>query len=210
MYREGAVVIHQLDEVGGAFGQGDLQGEVVQGFNADLGKIGDLPGGEGLGVFHREQHVVVLGAHGRAEQAFPGPHVVVGTHGVTVGPPRLGIDMEGDGAAVLADIPALGHPGFRLQGIGVLDCQALEQGANDVVFRHPGHHVRVQALGLGTVAVVENTLAVARLDIGFAAATGDERAGECDNAEDAGRDSPAVRWDDDSQTLVQEFAQFGQ
>ena len=39
---------------------------------------------------------------------------------------------------------------------------------------HPGDNVGVQALGLGTVAVMKDAFAIAALDVGFAAGAGCE------------------------------------
>ena len=75
-----------------------------------------------------------------------------------------------DHRAVLGDVPAFGDTGFRLQGVGVFDCQALEQGANDVVFGHPGHDMRIKSLGFGAIAVMEDAIAIAAQHIRFAAA----------------------------------------
>ena len=51
----------------------------------------------------------------------------------------------------------------------------------------PGDHVGVQALGLGAVAVVEDSLAVAARDIGFAASAG-RKQGDCgDQQQGAGK-----------------------
>ncbi len=170
-------MVHQLDEVGRGGRQGDLQGEVVQGFYAHLAEVGELALGVGFGIDDGVEHVGVEVTHCRVECPVPGPDVVVCGDGIAVGPAGLGIDVKGDHRAVIADIPASGHAGFGLQGVGILDRQALEQGADELVFRHAGDHVWVEALGFGAVAVVQDAQAVARKNVRLAAAAGHQDGG---------------------------------
>ena len=53
----------------------------------------------------------------------------------------------------------------------MLGHQPLQQGGDDIVFRHPGDDMGIELLGFGTVTEVEDLLPVARLHIALAAAT---------------------------------------
>ncbi len=72
--------------------------------------------------------------------------------------------MEAIGAAVGADLPALGNAWLRSQGFRILDHQTLEQRLHDVGFRDTSRDMRIDALGLGAVAEVQDAGGVTRLN----------------------------------------------
>ena len=152
--RKGAVVVHQLQEVGRGFVQGDLKSELVQCFHAEIIGAGQFTGGVGLCIFNRVQHIGVQVTHCRVERALPGPDIIFCGHGVTIGPPGCGVDIKGDNTAVFTELPAFGNAWLRLQGIGVFHRKAFEQSPDQVAFGNTGHHMGVQPLGLRAIAVV--------------------------------------------------------
>ena len=154
VHRKGAVVIHQLNKVGGRGIQRNFQGGVIQGLHTYLGKILDLALRVGLGIDHREQHVGIQVAGLRMQRPIPAPDIVTGGDLFAVGPARFRIQIEGNDPALIAELPALGHPRLRLQGNRVLNSQTLKQGPDQVIFRNTGNHMGIEALGLGTIAVV--------------------------------------------------------
>ena len=84
MHGEGAVVIHELDEIGRRGVERYLEGGLIQGFDTDLTEIGDLSFEVSLGVHHREEHVGILVTGHGVERAVPAPDVIACRHLLTV------------------------------------------------------------------------------------------------------------------------------
>ena len=84
VHGEGAVVIHELDEIRRRGVERYLEGGLIQGFDADLTEIGNLSLEVSLGVHHREEHVGVLVTGHGVECAVPAPDVIASRHLLTV------------------------------------------------------------------------------------------------------------------------------
>ena len=78
--------------------------------------------------------------------------------------------MEKIDEAIGRDLPALGDAGNRVQIHGVLGDQALEEGGENAVFAGAGGQMGVEVGQFRADAAMEDLLAVAALDVGFAAA----------------------------------------
>ena len=97
-----------------------------------------------LGPADRIQHVGVLGGRLGAQHPPPRPREVVGRHGPAVAPPRLGPKVERVRQAVGGDVPPVSHAGPRLEGVGIQDGEALEQGACHPAVIQRGHGAGVE------------------------------------------------------------------
>jgi len=99
--------------------------------------------------------------------------------GVPSRPASVGAEVKGPGEGVSGDAPALGDAGNRLRGFLVEGREALEEGDGDVLIGRGGDELGVEVLGLGAVAEVQNAIAVAGGDAGFAGtAAGEEQGGD--------------------------------
>ena len=172
VHGKGAVVIHQLDEVGRGRIERDFEGGVVECFHTHLVEVGDLALEVGLGVHHREQHVGILITRFRMQGPMPTPHVISRSHLVAVGPFRVRVEVKGNDPTFIAELPALGHARLGLQRDGIFDCQALEQSSDDVILRYAGHHVGIETLRLSAVAIMQYAVAVTRDNVALSAPAG--------------------------------------
>ena len=174
MHRKGAVVIHELHEIGCRRIQRHFQRRVIESLHADFIEVCDFALQIRLGVNDGEQHVRVLITRHGVQRAVPAPHVIAGCDLLSVGPFGVGVEVEGNDPAFVAEFPTLGNAGFWLQRDRVFHCQAFEQRTNNVILRDARDHVGVEALGLGAVTVMQNAVAVARHHVTFTTATGGE------------------------------------
>src|ERR1035438_9313615 len=72
--------------------------------------------------------------------------------------------------SILGYVPTLGNTRHRVQIMRIFRNQAFEQRHDDVVLRDTGYRLRINVLGFSAVAAMENLLAVAACDAGFAPA----------------------------------------
>ena len=128
--------------------QGDLQGQVIQGFHAHLGPIGDLAGIIGRGVLDGKPAVCRRASHIRIQQAVGAVLKVVGGKRLAVRPLQAVPQVEGVDGIVIADLVALG--GVVLQLIAVethqLDLGQIEKVKIVGALAHNGvqsHHTIV-------------------------------------------------------------------
>ena len=152
VHRIGGVVRQQGREVGRGPLQPHLQGLGVQRAHPHLREVVQPPPVKGLGVLHRVQHLGVLRAQRRRQDALPRPHIVVRRDRVAVPPARVFAQPEGVQGAVAAHLVGLGHAVDRLAALGVVAQQPLAQRLHQAVFRHARDDVRVQPLDLGADA----------------------------------------------------------
>ena len=104
---------------------------------------------------------------------------VGGGERVAVAPLQAGAHVEGVDPAVGRNVPALGRAGQDTMAVGRVVDQALEDGTEDVALRDADGGVRVEVARFGAVAEVENLLAVADFDGGFApVAAGEDDQGK--------------------------------
>ena len=150
----------------------------VEGGDADLGEIGDGAFVEGLGVLDDVEERSALRSERRREDAAVGGDEIVGGDGIAVGPFCVGAEVEGVGEAVGGRIPALGDAGDGFEIDGVFSDEALKEGGEDVVFGESGREVRVEFADLRADAAMEDLVAIATFDGGFAFAAGGESRGQ--------------------------------
>ena len=163
--------------------EGDADGAVVGGGDADLGEVGEGALVEGLGVLDDVEEVGVVGGEGRGQHALPRGEEIAGGDGVAVGPLRVGAEVERVGELVGGELPALGDAGDGGEGGGVFADEAFKEGGEDGVVVGGGGEVRVEIGGLGAHAAVERLVAVAALDGGFAFEAAGGAEGERDGHE---------------------------
>ena len=135
--------------------QRHLQRPLVDGLHADRLGVIDLALAEFLAVLQRPLHEGVFRRRLGIEQTAERVDDVGRDDRLAVGPFGVGAQAETVNEAVLADVP-----GFRRArddlAVRRLGHQALEEVALDMRLRNAARHVRVEALGLGAVAAMQD------------------------------------------------------
>ena len=150
------------------------EGAIVGRAGADERGVGDFARVEGLAVFEGEEERSVFGGELGAEHPAVGEDEVVRGDGIAVGPLGVGAEVKGPGEVVGGDSPALGDGGDGLASLGVVLGEALEEGHDEVERLLAIGDVRVEIVGLGKIAEVEDLVAVAGDDVGLALGATDE------------------------------------
>ena len=147
----------QMQQVRRGAGEAQLQGVGIGRMHAYL-----LPRGlslvEGLGAGYRVEHLGILAAKLRVQQALVGVHKIMRGDGAAIAPLRRA-QVEGPFGSIVIVLPALGHAGVDaciILRIGAH--QPLQQGSDNLAIGHGGGLVRVEAEGLLVVAHDENPL----------------------------------------------------
>jgi hypothetical protein len=153
------------------------EGAVVSGSNTDGGEVGELAGGEGLGVFQAVELVAIFGAEGRGEDALIREDEIAGGHRVAVGPARVGAEVKGPRETIGGDRPFFGDAGDGTAIDGVDIREALQHGADNIYVRRVGGGLGIKIAGLGLAVEVEGLRAVARFDqrLALGAGGGEEK-----------------------------------
>jgi hypothetical protein len=135
-------------------------------------------GVEALTVFEGEEEVSVFGGELGREHPTVGEDEVVRGDRIAVGPAGLGAEMEGPSEIVGRDLPAGGDGGDGLAGHGVVLGKAFEERLNDIKGLLGVGDLRIEIVGLGEVAEVEDLFAVAGGNVGLAFRAGGEKEGD--------------------------------
>ncbi len=112
------------------------------------------------------------------QRAVPAPHIVAGCYLFSIRPFGVGVQEKCNDTAAIAEFPALRDTGFGLQGLGIFNRKPLEQGPDDVVFGNPCHHMGIETLGLGTIAIVQYPIPIALYHVAFSTAAGGDQQDE--------------------------------
>ena len=165
-------------EIGCGPGKGDLQCLIVRRADADLRKIDELAGVEGLGVSDREKHVRILRGEPGRKRTMNSEHKIVGGQGIAVAPTGAASEVEPPDQSIARCLPSLGSRRNRL-GCDLIDPgQTLEQGDHYVEIIVGNDDVWIEIARLRTVSQMQHLVANARLDRRFAAsATAGEENG---------------------------------
>ena len=143
------------------------------------GEVFGLAGDEILGAFDAEQHIRVFGGHLGRQHALISVGKIMGGHGVAVGPLGIGSKMERPSLDVLGSFPMRCNSGDGGGIDGIVARETLEEREHDIKVLQAVDDVRVQVGGLDEVSEMEDTVAGAAIDGGFAgAASHYERQGE--------------------------------
>jgi hypothetical protein len=140
-----------------------FQGKGIDDTDSHLAEVGDLAGDIGFGVLEREHHVRVFIGQFRLQGAPPAPAEILGGQRRAIGPAGIGANVEAVDEPVVAYFPAFSYAGHRTQRGRILRHQPLEQRFLDVVLGHAGGDVRIECLGFGAVAPMQDAGGIARI-----------------------------------------------
>ena len=145
------VVCELLDEPWLRRRQRDLERAVIDRVDADVvghRRAVGLAAVVLLCALNAVELVGVVGRELRRDRALPRPFVVLGRHGVAVRPLAVLAEGDGDGLAVLRDLPALGEVRDRIEVLIEHD-QRVHDVGQDVARRRVARQARVERRRLG-------------------------------------------------------------
>ena len=98
----------EIEEEGGRIFESDLEGEGVEGADADGGEVGGFAFAEVFGALDVIELVSVFGSGGGEESASPGEEEIGGGDGVAIAPDGIFAEEKSVGEAIWGDRPAFG------------------------------------------------------------------------------------------------------
>ena len=98
----------EIEEEGGRIFESDLEGEGVEGADADRGEVRGFAFAEVFGALDVIELVSVFGSGGGEEGASPGEEEIGGGDGVAIAPDGIFAEEESVGEAIWGDRPAFG------------------------------------------------------------------------------------------------------
>ena len=121
-------MFHGFEEEGRAVAKGQLEGVVVEGFEAGLGEVGNVAVDVVRGTDDVEEFVGIFGAKSGGKDALVGANEGFSSERGAVGPTSFGAEVKSPDKAVVGDGPSGGDARYGIGAGGALGNEAFEEG----------------------------------------------------------------------------------